>query len=65
MRRIKIDSKLNFDEHVRILLSKANKKLTALARAIPSLPSTILSFCRSLMKCKQIWLTANIFINDK
>ena len=51
---IKIDSKLNFEEHLKILLSKAYKKLTELVRAIPSLPSTILSFCCRLMKCKQI-----------
>ena len=32
---VKIDYILNFDEHVKTLSSKANKKLTALARATP------------------------------
>ena len=32
---VKIDYKLNFDEHVKTLCSKANNKLRALARAIP------------------------------
>ena len=31
-----IDYKLNFDEHVKILCSKANNDLRALARATPS-----------------------------
>ena len=30
---VKIDCKLNFDEHVKTLCSKANNKLRALARA--------------------------------
>ena len=33
--RVKIDYKLNFDEHVKILCSKVNHKLRALARATP------------------------------
>ena len=32
---VKIDCKLNFDEHVKTLCSKANNKLRALARATP------------------------------
>ena len=32
---VKIDYKLNFDEHVKTLCSKANKKLRALARVTP------------------------------
>ena len=32
---VKIDYKLNFDEHVKTLCSKANNKLTALARTTP------------------------------
>ena len=32
---VKIDYKLNFDEHVKTLCSKANNKLRALARATP------------------------------
>ena len=32
---VKIDSKLNFDEHVKTLCSKVNSKLTALARTTP------------------------------
>ena len=33
--RVKIDYKLNFDEHVKTLCSKVNHKLRALARATP------------------------------
>ena len=32
---VKTDYKLNFDEHVKTLCSKANNKLRALARATP------------------------------
>ena len=32
---VKIDYKLNFDEHVKTLCSKANNKLRALARVTP------------------------------
>ena len=32
---VKIDYKLNFDEHMKTLCSKANNKLRALARATP------------------------------
>ena len=32
---VKIDYKLNFEEHVKTLCSKANNKLIALARATP------------------------------
>ena len=35
MLRVKIDYKLNFDEHVKTLCSKANNKLRALARTTP------------------------------
>ena len=35
MSGVKIDYKLNFDEHVKTLCSKANKKLRALARTTP------------------------------
>ena len=35
LRGIKIDSKLRFDDHIQDLCNKANRKLRALARAIP------------------------------
>ena len=35
MLEVKIDYKLNFDEHVKTLCSKANNKLRSLARATP------------------------------
>ena len=35
MSGVKIDYKLNLDEHVKTLCSKANNKLRALARATP------------------------------
>ena len=32
---VKVDYKLNFDEHVKILCSKANNKMKAVSRAMP------------------------------
>ena len=37
MLEVKIDYKLNFDEHVKTLCSQANKKLKALARTTPDM----------------------------
>ena len=32
---VKVDYKLNFDEHVKILCSKSNNKMKAVSRAMP------------------------------
>ena len=68
---VKIDNKLNFDEHVTDICKKANKKLHALARVAPFMEKDKL---RILMKafiesqfsyCPLIWMFHSRKVNNK
>ena len=68
---VNVDKKLKFDEHMKVILSEANKKLNSLMRVSKFMKQDKLrillkSFIESLFNyCPLIWMFQNITLNNK
>ena len=68
---IKVDGKLNFNEHLNDIISKASRKVNALSRIMPYMnlskkKKLVSSFFNSQFNyCSRIWMFHNRIINNK